>query len=75
MDSGGVNLTGKLNTIQKGCLKVIDCKHHPGASAVDNSCQVYSHSSLVDRHNKHWLAVMYRHAQKKSYLENQHSKI
>ena len=45
VDSGGVSFIGKLDTIQKRCLKIIDCKLRPGASA-DELCQVYNHSSL-----------------------------
>ena len=70
----GVSFIGKLDTIRKRCLKIIDRKLHPGASA-DELCQVYNHSSLVDRRKKHLLAVMYRHAQKNSNLENQRPKI
>ena len=70
MDSGGVRFIGKLDTIQKRCLKIIDRKLHPGASA-NELCQVYNHSILEDRRKKHLLAVMYRHAQKKFNLENQ----
>ena len=37
VDSGGVSFIGKLDTIQKRCLKIIDRKLHPGASA-DELC-------------------------------------
>ena len=74
VDSGGVSFIGKLDTIQKRCLKIIDRKLHPGASA-NELCQVYNHSSLEDRPKKHLLSVMYRHAQKKFNLENQRPKI
>ena len=74
MDSGGVSFIGKLDTIKKRCLKIIDRKLHPGASA-NELCQVYNHSSLEDRRKKHLLSVMYRHAQKKFNLENQRPKI
>ena len=33
VDSGGVRFIGKLDTIQKRCLKIIDRKLHPGTSA------------------------------------------
>ena len=74
MDNGGVSFIGKLDTIKKRCLKIIDRKLHPGASA-DELCQVYNYSSLEDRHKKHLLAMMHRHAQKNSNLENQRPKI
>ena len=74
MDSGGVSFIGKLDTIQKICLKIIDRKLHPYESA-DELCQVYNHSSLEDRPKKNLLAVMYRHAQKNFNLENQRPKM
>ena len=52
VDSGGISFIGKLDTIQKRGLKIIDRKLHPGASA-DELCQVYNHSSLEDRRKKH----------------------
>ena len=70
MNSGGVSFIGKLDTIKKRCLKIIDRKLHPSASA-DELCQIYNHSSLEDRRRKHLLAVMYRHVQKNFNLENQ----
>ena len=36
---------------------------------------MHHHSSLEDRRKKHFLAVMYRHAQKNFNLENQRPKI
>ena len=74
VDSGGVSFIGKLDTFKKRCFKIIDRKLHPGASA-DELCQVYNHSSLVDRRKKHLLAVMYRHALENDNLEHQHPKI
>ena len=67
-------LASQIGPISVTCLKIIDRKLHPGASA-DELCQVYNHSSLEDRRKKHLLAVMYRHAQKNFNLEHQRPKI
>ena len=64
----------QIGPISVTCLKIIDRKLHPGASA-DELCQVYNHLALEDRRKKHSLAVMYQHAQKNFNRENQRSKI
>ena len=52
VDSGGVHFIGKLDTIQKWSIKIMDGKLHPGAS-VDELYQVYNDSTFIQVNGSH----------------------
>ena len=74
VDSGNLYKKDKFNSIQKRCLRIFDNGQSCGATS-DELMRPYRHIELVNRRSQHLLALMYRHAQTESNLDNYRSEI